>query len=113
MSGAFYSEIDFNMGFLIGLKAFTAAVLGGIGNIPGAMLGGYVLGLLETFATGYISAAWKDVFAFSILILVLVVRPTGILGERGGEGMTRSSLWSLLSPRRRSIACLPPPCARC
>jgi branched-chain amino acid transport system permease protein len=82
MSGAYYSEIDFNMGFLIGLKAFTAAVLGGIGNIPGAMLGGYILGLLETFAAGYISSEWKDVFAFSILILVLVVRPTGILGER-------------------------------
>jgi branched-chain amino acid transport system permease protein len=82
MAGAYYSEIDFNMGFLIGLKAFTAAVLGGIGNIPGAMLGGYVLGLLETFAAGYISSEWKDVFAFSILILVLVFRPTGLLGER-------------------------------
>jgi branched-chain amino acid transport system permease protein len=82
MSGAYYSEIDFNMGFLLGLKAFTAAVLGGIGNIPGAMLGGYVLGLLETLAAGYISSEWKDVFAFSILIIVLVVRPTGILGER-------------------------------
>jgi len=86
MAGAFYSEIDFNMGFLIGLKAFTAAVLGGIGNIPGAMLGGYVLATLETFAVGYLpisdASAWKDVFAFSILILVLVFRPTGILGER-------------------------------
>jgi len=82
MGGIYYSEIDFNMGFLIGLKAFTAAVLGGIGNIPGAMLGGYVLGILETLAAGYISSQWKDVFAFSILILVLVVRPTGILGER-------------------------------
>ena len=82
MFAANYSEIDFNMGFLIGLKAFTAAVLGGIGNIPGAMLGGYVLGLIETFAAGYISSEWTDVFAFSILILVLVVRPTGILGER-------------------------------
>jgi branched-chain amino acid transport system permease protein len=70
------------MGFLIGLKAFTAAVLGGIGNIPGAMLGGYLLGLLETFAAGYISSEWKDVFAFSILIAVLVLRPTGLLGER-------------------------------
>jgi branched-chain amino acid transport system permease protein len=82
MAGAYYSEIDFNMGFLIGLKAFTAAVLGGIGNIPGAMLGGYILGLLETFAAGYISSEWKDVFAFSILIAVLVLRPTGLLGER-------------------------------
>ena len=82
MAGSYYSEIDFNMGFLIGLKAFTAAVLGGIGNIPGAMLGGYLLGLLETFAAGYISSEWKDVFAFSILIAVLVLRPTGLLGER-------------------------------
>jgi branched-chain amino acid transport system permease protein len=82
MAGAYYSEIDFNMGFLIGLKAFTAAVLGGIGNIPGAMLGGYILGLLETFAAGYISSEWKDVFAFSVLIAVLVLRPTGLLGER-------------------------------
>jgi branched-chain amino acid transport system permease protein len=82
MAGAYYTEIDFNMGFLIGLKAFTAAVLGGIGNIPGAMLGGYILGLLETFAAGYISSEWKDVFAFSILIAVLVLRPTGLLGER-------------------------------
>ena len=82
MAGAYYTEIDFNMGFLIGLKAFTAAVLGGIGNIPGAMLGGCILGLLETFAAGYISSEWKDVFVFSILIAVLVLRPTGLLGER-------------------------------
>ncbi|HEY8286570.1 MAG TPA: branched-chain amino acid ABC transporter permease [Chloroflexota bacterium] len=81
MAGGFYSEIDFNMGFLIGLKAFTAAVLGGIGNIPGAMLGGYVLAMLEAFFSGYISSQWSDVFAFSVLILVLVFRPTGILGE--------------------------------
>lgn len=82
MFGAYYSSINFDMGFLIGLKAFTAAVLGGIGNIPGAMLGGYMLGILETFGAGYISAQWKDVFAFVILIAVLVFRPTGILGEQ-------------------------------
>jgi branched-chain amino acid transport system permease protein len=82
MASAYYGEIDFNMGFLIGLKAFTAAVLGGIGNIPGAMLGGYVLGMIETMAAGYLSSEWKDVYTFSILILVLVFRPTGILGER-------------------------------
>ncbi len=81
MFGTYYSSINFDMGFLIGLKAFTAAVLGGIGNIPGAMLGGYVLGILETFGAGYISSQWKDVFAFVILIAVLVFRPTGILGE--------------------------------
>jgi branched-chain amino acid transport system permease protein len=82
MAGGYYSSIDFNMGFLVGLKAFTAAVLGGIGNIPGAMVGGYLLGVLETLAAGYISAEWKDVVAFGILILVLVFRPTGQLGER-------------------------------
>jgi branched-chain amino acid transport system permease protein len=81
MYGTYYGSINFDMGFLLGLKAFTAAVLGGIGNIPGAMLGGYVLGLLETLAAGYISSEWKDVIAFGILILVLTVRPTGILGE--------------------------------
>lgn len=81
MFGTYYGSINFDMGFLLGLKAFTAAVLGGIGNIPGAMLGGYLLGLLETFAAGYISGEWKDVFAFLILIGVLTLRPTGILGE--------------------------------
>lgn len=81
MYGTYYTSINFNMGFLIGLKAFTAAVLGGIGNIPGAMLGGYALGLLETIAAGYISSAWTNAIAFGILILVLTVRPTGILGE--------------------------------
>ena len=87
MAGTYYTAIDFNMGFLIGLKAFTAAVLGGIGNIPGAMLGGYIIGMLETFATGYsiggysIGGRWSAVFVFAILILVLVFRPTGILGE--------------------------------
>jgi branched-chain amino acid transport system permease protein len=83
MAGTYYTEIDFNMGFLIGLKAFTAAVLGGIGNIPGAMLGGYAIGLLETTAvgSGVIGGSWRDVFVFAILILLLVFRPTGILGE--------------------------------
>jgi branched-chain amino acid transport system permease protein len=82
MFGTYYTSINFNMGFIIGLKAFTAAVLGGIGNIPGAMLGGYVLGLLETLAAGYISGSWTDVIAFVVLILVLTLRPTGILGEQ-------------------------------
>jgi len=83
MAGIYYTSIDFNMGFIIGLKAFTAAVIGGIGNIPGAMLGGYVLGLLEALGvgSGIISSSWRDVFVFAILILVLVFRPTGILGE--------------------------------
>lgn len=85
-------QVGFRMGFLMGLKAFTAAVLGGIGNIYGAMLGGLVLGVAESLATGYIGdipgmelfggGAWKDVWAFSLLILVLLFRPQGLLGER-------------------------------
>lgn len=80
------------MGFIMGLKAFTAAVLGGIGNIYGAMLGGVVLGIAESLATAYIEeipgmeqfggGAWKDVWAFVLLILVLLLRPQGLLGER-------------------------------
>ncbi len=87
-------QIGFRMGFIMGLKAFTAAVLGGIGNIYGAMLGGVVLGVAEALATGYMSdvppgmdlfggGAWKDVWAFVLLIVVLLLRPPqGLLGER-------------------------------
>ena len=80
--GIFYGSIKYNMGFTYGIKAFTAAVLGGIGNIPGAMIGGLLLGVLESLYAGYISSTYKDVFAFAILILVLIVRPTGIWGVR-------------------------------
>jgi branched-chain amino acid transport system permease protein len=87
--GVQYSLINPYTGFIPGLKAFTAAVLGGIGNIPGAMLGGLVLGLLEAFAASYLSlltggafgAEYKDIFAFSVLILILIFRPKGLLGE--------------------------------
>ncbi|KQX61821.1 branched-chain amino acid ABC transporter permease [Angustibacter sp. Root456] len=85
MAGAYYGKIDFLMGFVIGLKAFTAAVIGGIGNIKGAMLGGLTLGLLESLGTGWLGGQWRDVFAFGFLIVFLVVRPTGILGERVTE----------------------------
>ncbi|RJL36108.1 branched-chain amino acid ABC transporter permease [Bailinhaonella thermotolerans] len=85
MAGAYYGKIDFLMGFLIGLKAFTAAVIGGIGNIPGTMLGGLLLGLLESFGTYWLGGEWRDVFAFGVLILFLTVRPTGLLGERVTE----------------------------
>ena len=89
MAGVYYGSIHFFMGFVIGLKAFTAAVIGGIGSIPGAMLGGLVLGLLEAFGTQipFIGSEWKDVFAFGILILLLVFRPTGILGKTEIERM--------------------------
>jgi branched-chain amino acid transport system permease protein len=85
MAGAYYGKVDFLMGFIIGLKAFTAAVIGGIGNIPGAMLGGLVLGLLESFGTAGLGGQWRDVFAFACLIVFLSVRPTGLLGERVSE----------------------------
>jgi len=74
-------QINFYIGFLAGIKAFTAAVLGGIGSIPGAVLGSLVLGLTESFATGYISSDYEDVFAFSILVLILIFKPSGLLGK--------------------------------
>jgi len=85
--GLRFGQVDFRMGFLIGIKAFTAAVLGGIGNISGAVLGGFTLGLVEVMATQYApepfaGGAWKDAWAFVVLIIVLVFRPTGLLGER-------------------------------
>jgi branched-chain amino acid transport system permease protein len=73
------------MGQMYGLKAFTAAIIGGIGNIPGAMIGGLLLGLVEAFGAAYISLAWRDAITFAVLILILVVRPTGILRERVAE----------------------------
>jgi branched-chain amino acid transport system permease protein len=66
---------------MAGLKAFTAAVLGGIGNVPGAVLGGLVLGIAETLGAGYISSAYEDVFAFGLLVLILILRPAGLLGK--------------------------------
>ena len=69
------------IGFIAGIKAFTAAVLGGIGSIPGAMLGGVILGVAETFAAAYISSEYKDIVAFSLLVLILLFRPTGLLGK--------------------------------
>ncbi len=77
----YYGSINFHDGYLAGLKAFTAAVLGGIGSVPGAMLGGILLGVFEGLGAGYISSEWKDVFAFVLLGAVLIFRPSGILGE--------------------------------
>ena len=83
----YYGSIKYNMGFVPGLKAFTAAVLGGIGNIAGAMWGGLILGVLESLAAGLIpnGSEWKDVIAFSILIIVLLVRPQGLFGRNVQE----------------------------
>lgn len=85
MVGMYYRQISFTMGWGYGLKAFTASVLGGIGNIPGAMLGGLLLGVMEMLGAVYLSAAWKDVFVFLVLILVLIFRPNGLLGEAVAE----------------------------
>ncbi|HSO43702.1 MAG TPA: branched-chain amino acid ABC transporter permease LivH [Rhodospirillales bacterium] len=76
-----YGVIDFFIGFLAGIKAFTAAVLGGIGSLPGAMLGGLLIGLIEAFWSGYFTVEYKDVATFAILVLVLIFRPTGLLGR--------------------------------
>ncbi len=79
--GIYYGVINPYIGFMAGLKAFTAAVLGGIGSIPGAVLGGLILGVTEAFTAGYFSSEYKDVVAFSLLILILLFKPTGILGK--------------------------------
>ncbi len=78
-------QINFYIGFIAGIKAFTAAVLGGIGSIPGAFLGSLILGLTESFATGYVSSDYEDVFAFSLLVLILIFRPAGLLGKSSIE----------------------------
>jgi branched-chain amino acid transport system permease protein len=78
-------RINFSIGFIAGIKAFTAAVLGGIGSIPGAVLGGLVLGWTESFATGYVSSDYEDVFAFCLLVLILIFRPAGLLGRSAAQ----------------------------
>jgi len=85
MVGMYYRQISFTMGWNYGLKAFTATILGGIGNLPGAMFGGLILGVLEMLGSAYVSTTWKDVFVFLILILVLIFRPNGLFGEKIAE----------------------------
>jgi branched-chain amino acid transport system permease protein len=80
--GAYYQNVDSTMGYMAGLKAFSAAVLGGIGEIKGAMIGGLLIGVIETFAAGYINAGYRDAIAFAVLILVLIVKPSGLLGKK-------------------------------
>ena len=77
----YYGVIDFYIGFVAGIKAFTAAVFGGIGSLPGAMLGGLVIGLIETFWSAYFTIEYKDVAAFSMLAIVLIFFPSGLLGR--------------------------------
>lgn len=83
--GIYYRGITFDMGWMYGLSAFVAAIIGGIGNIPGAMFGGLMLGLFNALISGYISSAWAETFTFTLLIVVLIFRPTGILGEKVAE----------------------------
>jgi branched-chain amino acid transport system permease protein len=81
----FFESTRFSVGFLLGVKAFTAAVLGGIGNLRGALVGGLLLGLIENYGAGLFGGQWKDVVSFVVLVLVLMIRPTGILGESLGR----------------------------
>ena len=87
MACVYYGNVHYFMGYIIGMKAFTSAVIGGIGSLPGAMLGGLVLGILEAAGTQVIGSAWKDVFAFGILIVMLIFRPNGLLGKTEIERM--------------------------
>jgi len=83
--GIYYRGITFDMGWMYGLNAFVAAIMGGIGNIPGAMLGGILLGLFNAMISGYISSEWAETFTFILLVVILIFRPTGILGETIAE----------------------------
>jgi len=84
-NGMYYGSVKYNMGFIPGIKSFTAAVIGGIGNLRGAMLGGFLLGIVESLASGFLSNAYRDVVAFIVLVLVLILRPGGLLGEAVAE----------------------------
>jgi len=81
MGGLLFNQVTNTIGFIIGLKAFTAAVVGGIGSIPGAMLGGLVIGLAESFVTGYLSSTFTNLIVFGLLIVVMLIRPSGLLGR--------------------------------
>lgn len=83
MVAMYYGLVNYYIGYIVGIKAFTAAVLGGIGSIPGAMLGGFTLGLIESFGASYLSSEYKDAYAFIILIIILLIRPEGLLGRSG------------------------------
>lgn len=83
--GIYYRGLTFDMGWLYGLNAFIAAIIGGIGSIPGAMLGGLLLGLFNAMIAGYISTEWAETFTFILLIVILILRPTGLLGEKTAE----------------------------
>ena len=81
MAGLLFNQVTSTIGFIAGLKAFTASVVGGIGSIPGAMLGGLLIGIAESFITGYVSSTYTNLLVFGLLIAVMLVRPTGLLGQ--------------------------------
>lgn len=85
MVAMYYGLVNYFIGYVAGIKAFTAAVLGGIGSIPGAMLGGLILGLMEALGASYISSEYKDAFAFGLLIIILILKPEGLLGKQLGD----------------------------
>lgn len=85
MVAMYYGLVNYSMGYIVGIKAFTAAVLGGIGSIPGAMFGGILLGLVESLSAGYISSEYKDAYAFIILIIILLIKPSGLFGKADEE----------------------------
>ncbi len=87
MACVYYGNVQYNMGYTIGIKAFTSAVIGGIGSIPGAMVGGILLGLLEALGPQLLGSSWKDVFAFGLLILILILKPNGLFGKSEIERM--------------------------
>jgi branched-chain amino acid transport system permease protein len=85
MVAMYYGLVNYSIGYIAGIKAFTAAVLGGIGSIPGAMIGGFLLGLIESLGASYLSSEYKDAYAFIVLILILLVKPTGLFGRSEGD----------------------------
>jgi branched-chain amino acid transport system permease protein len=85
MVAMYYGLVNYSIGYVAGIKAFTAAVLGGIGSVPGAMIGGFVLGLIESLGASYLSSEYKDAYAFIVLILILLVKPTGLFGKSEGH----------------------------
>lgn len=80
--GTYYNAVYPTMGYMLGMKAFAAAILGGIGSIPGAVIGGFVIGIIESLGSGYISSGYRDAYAFIVMIVILVIRPSGILGKK-------------------------------